>query len=154
MCEDIHSPKLLICQPPAKTATVQHESLAVVVSEQLCATWSVLTRGSDAFSFFFFFFKHTQAVQHANNRNQFKPHSFIRQPGPAISSPMACLAAVLPSEMGDKCVCQCEGERERESCKERDWMKAVEKRKEKRGGERERADRAQGEMWWQHVSFW
>lgn len=55
MCEDIHSPKLLICQPPAKTATVQHESLAVVVSEQLCATWSVLTRGSDAFSFFFFF---------------------------------------------------------------------------------------------------
>lgn len=93
------------------------------------------------FFFFFFFFKHTQAVQHANNRNQFKPHSFIRQPGPAISSPMACLAAVLPSEMGDKCVCQCEGERERERELQRKGLNESSGEEKRKKGRGERAGR-------------
>lgn len=87
-------------------------------------------------------FLNSLAVQHANNRNQFKPHCFIRCPGLAISTLMACLAAVGLSEVGTNVLCLSVWGIERHG--ERERKKAEEERKEE-GGEREReADGARG----------
>ena len=60
MCEDIHSAKLLICQPTSQdrycTPAVSPADPGLVsVARQQCATWRTFTPG--LWLFFFFFFK-------------------------------------------------------------------------------------------------
>lgn len=89
------------------------------------------------------------AVQHANNRDQFKSDRFNRHPGPAISTLTACLAAVGLSEIGTN-VFSCVGNREMQRKRQKEST-GGEKRRGQR--ERERLMGQEGEMWWQHVSF-
>ena len=84
MCEDIHSPKLLICQPPAKADTVQHEARWLSWSE--VGGQAALCHAKRIYPWLWLpFFKLSLAVQHANNRNQFKPRLLHSAPRPPLS---------------------------------------------------------------------
>lgn len=86
------------------------------------------------------FFKNSLAIQHTNNHDWFKPHCFVRPPGPDISAPMACLAAAGLSEMGTNVLCLPVWGKERQG--ERERKKAEEERKEE--GREKEADGARG----------
>ncbi len=86
-----------MCHLQAKTDTVQQDAWLVMVwgwrprSNVPCAAHLPLA---------VILFLNSLAVQHANNRDRFKPHCSFRTPAHAISTLMVCLAAVGLSELG------------------------------------------------------
>lgn len=133
MCEDIHSPKLLIRQPPAKTDTVQHEAVVV---------WGWWPGGDVPCEAYLppgcvtLFFNAPSLFNMLITRTGLNPAASFGAPAPAISTLMACLAAVGLSERGTNVLCL---------GIERNWERDRKKAEEERKEERERGRRGKRE---------